>query len=223
MGRAPPTCWTVIEGAAAGRAADRDTFARCYLPVVRAYLHARWRTSPLRDEIDDAVQEVFVDCFRGEGVLARAERDRVGGFRAFLYGVVRIVALRFESRRARRKVRASGGFEADRAEADDESLARVFDRAWATQMMREAGEVQAEQAADEGARRGVELLRLRFGEGLPIRQIAARWDEDPTRVHRLYARARRAFGAALREVVAFHHPGTAEEIEVRCRALLEHL
>ncbi len=43
MTQAASTCWTVIQGAAAGRGDDRDQFARRYAPVVRAYLGARWR------------------------------------------------------------------------------------------------------------------------------------------------------------------------------------
>ena len=65
------TCWTLIEGAASGRAADRDEFARRYLPAVQAYLLARWKESPLAQERDDAVQEVFVECFRQGGALER--------------------------------------------------------------------------------------------------------------------------------------------------------
>ncbi len=223
VGNSIPTCWTLIEGAAAGEARAREEFAKSYLPVVRAYLAARWRGTPLRFEIDDAIQEVFVDCFKERGALERADRDRHGGFRAFLYGVTRVVALRAERKRVRRKVRASGGFDADRAERDEESLARVFDRAWATQLMREAAERQAENATTPEALRRVELLRLRFKDGLPIRTIAARWEADPAAVHRAYAKARREFKAALEEVVAFHHPGPAAEIEARAQALLEHL
>src|SRR4051794_37515406 len=94
------TCWTVIRGAARGDARDRDDFARRYEPVVRAYLTARWRSSGRLGWLDDAVQEVFVECFRRGGALDRVEPDRPGGFRAFLYGVVRIVALRAESAKA---------------------------------------------------------------------------------------------------------------------------
>src|SRR5229473_2375643 len=58
------TCWTIIESAAAGSAGDRDEFARRHSPVVRSYLASRWRSSPCLREIDDAVQEVFVECFK---------------------------------------------------------------------------------------------------------------------------------------------------------------
>src|SRR5215471_2761171 len=94
------TCWTVIRAAAAGSPTDREELARRYLSVVRAYLAARWRGAPLLAERDDAVQEVFVECFRRGGALEAAGAGRVPGFRAFLYGVIRNVARRFESRPA---------------------------------------------------------------------------------------------------------------------------
>ncbi len=77
MTASPSTCWTVIEGAAAGRVTDREEFARRYGPVVRACLAARWRPADAHT-LDDAVQEVFVECFKRGGVLDRAGRDRGG-------------------------------------------------------------------------------------------------------------------------------------------------
>ena len=56
--------------------------------------------------------------------------------------------------------------------------------------------------------------RRRFHDGLPIRDIAKRWDEDPAKIHHEYAIARDEFRAALREVVTFHHPtASARELE----------
>src|SRR6516162_10233366 len=95
------TCWSVIRAAAAGSPAERAELARRYLGVVRAYLAARWRGSALGRDLDDAVQEVLVECFRQGGALDAAGAGRVPGFRAFLYGVVRNVARRFESRPVR--------------------------------------------------------------------------------------------------------------------------
>src|SRR5262245_64111856 len=115
------TCWTVIRAAAAGSPADRDELGRRYLGVVRAYLAARWRGSALRDDLDDATQEVFVECFRQGGAVEAAGAGRVPDFRAFLYGLVRNVARRFESRPAVTR----------RVGADDESQSRLFDRTWA--------------------------------------------------------------------------------------------
>ena len=69
--------------------------------------------------------------------------------------------------------------------------------------------------------RRVELLRLRFQSGLPIREIADRWGEDPAKVHHEYATARAEFKAALGRVMAFHRPAAGPaELEAAGRELL---
>jgi len=219
MSISPSTCWTVVRGAAEGIARDRETFARHYAPIVRAYLGARWRGSPLLQELDDALQEVFVDCFKEGGALARVDERR--SFRAFFYGVVRMVALRHEDRRKRRarEEQPPSSFE---IEADEPALSALFDRTWAQSVMDQAAARQGEHAAEQGeaAQRRLELLALRFQEGLPIREIAIRWNVDAARLHRDYAQARREFHAALIEVVGFHHPGPPEDVEAECARLL---
>jgi DNA-directed RNA polymerase specialized sigma24 family protein len=214
------TCWTVIRAAAAGSPADRDELGRRYLGVVRAYLSARWRGSALRDDLDDATQEVFVECFRAGGALEAAATGRVSGFRAFLYGVVRNVARRYESR----PVRAVAGPLPEIA-ADDPDQSRLFERAWARSIMAEAAQLQRRRAAEEGAEalRRVELLRLRFEENLSIRAIAELWGTDAAHLHHAYALARQEFRAALLEVVAFHQPGGPTEIEEEAASLLKAL
>ncbi|MGL4551785.1 MAG: RNA polymerase sigma factor, partial [Gemmataceae bacterium] len=126
------TCWTVIRAAAAGSPADREEFARHYLGVVRAYLGGRWRGSGLRRELDDAAQEVFVECFRRGGVVEAAGAGRVPGFRAFLYGVVRNIARRYEGR----PVGDAGPV--PEVASDEANQSRLFDRAWARAVMAEA-------------------------------------------------------------------------------------
>jgi RNA polymerase sigma-70 factor (ECF subfamily) len=211
----------VVRAAAAGDGAARDLFARRYAPVVRAYLAARWRRSPLLTQLDDAVQEAFLACLKPGGALDRLDPDRPGGFRPFLYGVVRHVALLFETRKARERPPADVP-DLDRLPADDPGLSHLFDRAWARALMREAAELQARRASERGeaALRRVELLRLRFHEGLPVRDIAARWGAGAAKLHHEYARAREEFREALRAVVAFHQPGTAAEIDRACAELL---
>jgi RNA polymerase sigma factor (sigma-70 family) len=224
MEPADSTCWTVLHDAATGGARERAEFARRYAPMVRAYLGARWRSSPMLQELDDAVQDVFVECLRHGGVLERARPGQPGGFRAYLYGVVRNVALRVEQGRGRRREHQSpDGVESDALVAREEALSHVFDRAWARTIMREAATRQAEAAATRGeaAIQRVELLRLRFQESLPIREIARLWEADPVLLHREYARAREEFKAALLAVMTFHHPGSSAEAEDECRRLLE--
>jgi RNA polymerase sigma-70 factor (ECF subfamily) len=217
MSSEPSTCWTVIRAAAAGSSRDRDELARRYLLPVRAYIAARWRGSTLIQDLDDAVQEVFAECFRPRGAVEAAGAGGVPNFRAFLYGVARNVARRFEARRPQ-VVLPLGD-----AEAAEESLSSLFDRAWARAIMVEAGlrqRARAEAHSPEAVRR-VELLRLRFEEGMPIREIAERWGEDAGRLHHEYALARKEFRSALLEVVAFHHPGTPAGVEQEAQALLQ--
>jgi RNA polymerase sigma factor (sigma-70 family) len=223
LGESTATAWTVVLGAAAGRPEDRETFARRYLPVASAYLAARWHGNALAGEIDDAVQDVFIDCFKDGGALGRVDQTREGGFRSYFAGVIRNVALRHERGQARRPVGVSdSSFNADEIPAESAALSSIFEREWAASILRQARTLQAERAALNGdaAKRRVELLRLRFEEGLPIRDIATRFGEDADRVHHEYAKARDEFREALREVVAFHHPGTKAEIDAECSRLL---
>ena len=216
------TCWTIIQAAAAGSDGERAEFARRYGPIVRAYLAARWRDSPCRDELDDAVQDVFLECFKQGGVLERVEPGR-GAFRPFLFGVVRHVALRAERTRCQRRQRQTAGDqELEDVAAHDPNPSRAFDQAWARELFRQAGRLQEERARSRGleACRRVELLHLRFHEGLSIRAIARKWEIEAAALHHEYARARQEFKAALLEVVAFHHPGPAAEVEQECANLL---
>jgi RNA polymerase sigma-70 factor (ECF subfamily) len=217
------TCWALVHDAAAGDVGSRGEFGLRYAPVVRSYLAARWRGSNLLAELDDAVQEVFLECIRQGGVLERAQDDRPGGFRAFLFGAVRNVALRFEKQRARRGAReAAGAVDLAEFPNHEETLSKVFDRALARSIMREAAARQAALASARGddACRRVELLKLRFQEGLPVREIAALWHADAAELHREYAKARQEFHAALREVVGSHLLAGPESVEYQCAQLL---
>ena len=221
MSSARETCWTLIQGAARGTDAAREDFARRYLPVVRAYLVERWRSSFLAGEVDDASQEVFIECFREGGALQRADPAR--GFRPFLYGTVRNVARRMEERAARRtRDKEKDSFHPEQFSSDEEHLSVVFDKAWAAEIMREAAEHLRARAAAEGeaATRRVDLLTLRFQEGLPIRAIAERWGVDTARLHHDYARARDEFKQALLDVLAFHQPDATVAAR-ECDLLLE--
>ena len=217
VGDASDTVWIEIDRAKRGDGDAQSLFAHRYEPVVRAYLVARWRGSPLIGDVDDALQEVFLDFLNG--ALERADPDRP--FRPFLFGVVRNVALRVEERRARNRAVQLESEHARALKSDDAAASRIFERAWAETLVQEAKDLQARRAAsDDAAARRVELLEMRFGDGLPIRTIAERFGEDPDRVHRQYAQARLEFLRALREVVRRHHGAAASGIDAECRRLL---
>ena len=198
------------------RRPHRARFARVYLPVVHAYLATRWRI--VRHSVDDAAQDVFVECFRSGGLLEKADAERPGGFRAFLLGAVRNVARRHETHKLVAEPMP------DHLPADDTGPDLAFDKAWVKALLREAARDQEEAAAKNGpdAIRRVQLLRLRFHEGLPIRDIAARWGSDAAKLHHEYAKARDEFHRSLGRVVAFHHPSASVlEVEQICGEMLK--
>ena len=224
MGDSDVTRWSVIRGAAEGQKEARETFASRYLPPVRAYLGARWRGTPHLQETDDAVQNVFVACFKDKGVLANVRPGRPGGFRSYFYGVIRNTALFMERTWSRRRDRPRASpLPLEALGTDEPHLSGVFDREWARAILREAANRQAERAEEKGDRtkRRVELLRLRFEDGLPIREIAHRWEVEAAWLHHEYSRARREYREALVEVVAYHHPSGADGIEEEVSRLLD--
>ena len=218
------TCWTLIDQAAAGSAPERTAFAEKYYPVVIAYMRARWRSSKLIEEAEDASQEVFAECFRNDGPLGRVDRNRPSGFRPFLYGLARNVACRVEQRCGRFPNSGADVFE--QIEVDETSLSAVFDRAWAVTLMKEAAKRQLQAARAKGKRaiKRVDLLQLRFRDGLPIREIAKQWQIETARLHSEYKVARKEFLRALMEVVSEHFPDSTNRVlEEKCHELLDYL
>jgi RNA polymerase sigma factor (sigma-70 family) len=217
------TCWTMIQAAAAGNGSDRDEFVRRYCTIVRDFLVKHWSGSNYLQELDDAVQEVFFECFKEGGVVQRADQTRPSGFRSFLFGVVRNVALRMETKAVRRlKKEEAGAVDLDQIISDEATASHLFDRCWARAILREAAARQELRAQAAGPReqRQVDLFRMHFHDGLPIRKIAESWKEDPAVLHHEYAIARQGFKEALLEVLRFDLPGSPDQIEAECRKLL---
>lgn len=213
------TCWILVSDAAAGKAESREVFARMYQPVIRAYLVARWRNVHLNGSVDDALQDVFVELFRCGGALEKANPEQGSEFRAYLLGVVRNIACRHEQQAWKGQLERFNLA----TPVDDTSCATAFDRAWARALLKEAGRVHAARAKEKGERavRRFELLRLRFQEGLPVREIAKLWREPDDQLHRQLSSAKKEFKSALRTVVAFQRPGSSDaQIDQACSELL---
>jgi RNA polymerase sigma-70 factor (ECF subfamily) len=220
------TSWTMVFDAAAGGRAARATFVERYESLVRAYLGARWRGSPMVEELEDTVQAVFIECFKEGGVLQRVEPQRRGGFRAFFYGALRNIARDAEKRRFRnREEQAETVIFRQEVDRRDEAAEEAFDRSWVRTLLEEAIARQATEAGFKGAeaKRRVELLRLRFEGGKPIREIARLWGERSARLHHMYADARQELLGCLRRVLGEHHPGDPDQAERElvevCRSL----
>lgn len=223
MNSADATSWSLILGAAAGKALDRETFARLYGPVIRAYLAARWHLSFEHAAVQDGTSDVFVECFKGGGALDRVDSRRPGGFRAYLYGIVRNVALMTERKLARRKDGpAAGGLDLDALPDAEDTLSRVFDRAWAEAVVRQARGRMAERAArSPAAQRRLQALTMRFEQGQAPRHIAEAFDVPVERVYEILREARAEFRVSLVELMASYHPTcTQAEVESLCVDLL---
>ncbi|MCA8976638.1 MAG: sigma-70 family RNA polymerase sigma factor [Planctomycetes bacterium] len=215
------TCWTMLRAAAAGDKVARSTFTLLYAATIRDYLGARWRGRHHLADVDDASQEVFVECLRPEGVLQRADPGR-GDFRGLLYGVARNVACRFEKRALERgRLRPEDSAWLEQVAADDAGQATMFDRSWARAMVFQAKKRHRELAGADGeaGQRRLDLLERRFGGDEMIRDIAASWGVPAQEVHNAYRKARTEFYRCLREVVAAHAPAGVD-LDEECRKLL---
>lgn len=217
------TRWSILRRAAAGVPEDQTEFARRYEGVIRAYLRARWRGTPLLEELEDAAQQVFIDCLKENGALAALDPERGSGFRPFLFGVVRNVARATERKHARSRERQSpSSVDLEMIAAREESFATAFDREWARGVLRQAAELYLSRARQDGpeAVQRHRLLELRYGEGLPIRAIAARWGVDAALLHREFPKARDEFKRSLLDVVRDLDGLGSEALETECARLL---
>ena len=216
------TSWSLIHRAAADDESARELFVKRYFPVVRSYLAARWKGDKRGDDLNDAIQDVFVECLRAGGVLDRIEDLRKNSFRGFFYGVIRNVARTHERRWIK-----SGEETVDESisglRSADESLSRVFDRAWARAVIKEAIDYMKDQARvqDVAAVRRIDLLRLRFFESTPVREIAEQWAEPAEKLHRELTKAREEFAECLREVLRMQLGGNHERIDHHLSRLRE--
>lgn len=162
-----------------------------------------------------------MEFFKGGGALERVDPKSPGGFRAYLYGVVRNVALTAE-RRQRRRRDPPGAVDMDQLADADSSLSRVFDRAWAEAVVREARGLMAQRAdRSPAAGRRMRALVMRFERGLAPRQMVEELGLAVEQIYELLREARREFRGALLEVMATYHPAATEaELEQHCVELL---
>jgi len=210
-----------LRAASSGDQLARSRFARDYLSIVRQFLEARWRGRALGDQVEDAAQEVFLECLKPGGTLERAEQGR-GSFRGLLFAVTRNVARRYEKHAMERgPVRPAESAWLQQIAADDTGQATLFERSWARSLLLLAKRrhVELANADGEAGHRRIELLERRFGGDETIRHIAARWGVPSQEVHNAYRKAREEFRHCLRQVVRFHSPEEAD-VDAECRRLL---
>ncbi len=219
------TSWELIEGARAGNSKDREEFVRHYSDSIREILARRWRGRALLQQMEDAVQDVFLECIKAGGALDKSDRDAPSGFRAFLAAIVRNVAARHEKRVfQQRSDNAHEPLIHDELPIVETSLSQALDREWARSLVREAAAEQERRARELGGAAfvRVEILRLRFHEGLPVRDIAERLELEADYVHHQFSKGRRDFQAALVSVLQRRFPkASTEELDAHCARLMD--
>lgn len=177
-----PTCWSEVRRAGdpdqpGAREAMEALVGRYWRPV---YLFIRRRGSPVEDA-KDLTQEFFGRLLDGPG-LAGADPAQ-GRFRNYLLGAVRHF-LSDAADRERAAKRGGGrriesldfaGAEAwYRCEpADDADPARLFERAWAAEVVESAIARLGETLSQEGRERWFECLRLHLSAERPTYQAIA--------------------------------------------------
>lgn len=211
-------------GAATDDESHRDRFCRRYAPVITAFLCARWRVAKNHERVADATQEVFVQLFKPNGALQRVDASRPGGFRSYLYGVTAKVAANQERLLARQqRNRQDVHSDMDHLQSPDAACSKAFDRAWAELIVREAYEAMlGDRGAGATAALRMKVLKLRYQEGLPPREIAERLGfADVREVYQMLDVSKAHYARALREVVSRYHPSSsADQLDDLCRQLL---
>jgi RNA polymerase sigma factor (sigma-70 family) len=209
------TSWEIIQGAARGDTSAQAEFAAIYGVPLRAYfrsLQGRYLSRGI--DVDDLVQDVFVECMKREGALTRADAGR-GPFQYFLRGVAHNVAMRAVAGPVHH---LSADTEAmDMLVAEDLTASRVFDREYAQAILLRARALMA-QSSDE---RLGEILRLRSEEGLSLGEVAARLNMTAQMVRNLNEKARAAFERTLLQVLESDDPSaTRGEVVARAKDLI---
>ena len=190
------TCWTQVRG----RCERRRSSSLSVLAAPTCHwcgrsCRRRWRKTPLQAEVDDAVQDTFVECMRQDGPLERAEEDR-GDFRGYLFGVVASRGLS-TSKNARAAGRTTMQTRTSpRSKAATRTVSAVFDRQWAHTLMREAGDLMRVRAAASSPRcEAASRTYCACDSPRSCRSVRSQFNGsmEPDAVHRAYAKAREEF------------------------------
>lgn len=195
--------WQEALAAARGDAAARAVFWLHHVRRIHAWLWLRWRHGTLRSSIDDATQEVYLECFRPGGAFAHFDPARAHhGVLPFLHAVVRNVAQRFE--RSRRRERAHQiDYAVEHTTFADAPLTTSGDATIDRERLAAALDHLDDGDPEPGGPHSLRtFVRLHFEEGRPVREIARAWQAPPTLVHELRRRACRRLRACLRRIGA---------------------
>ncbi|GEM_PF-204358 len=163
----------------------RDAFGVLLARYENAVFRLAWRILRAREDAEDAAQEAFLRAWRSLGHFDPAR----GTFRAWLLKIALNAALTESARRREHAEEIqAGGSDAIEAIPDDPARspqAQAIRKQWLIAIERLAAQLPPESAA---------LFHLRYGENLPVAEIAKILDRAPGTVavalHRLRKRLR---------------------------------
>lgn len=188
--------------------------------MVRIELAAQLRRAVDDPDVEDAVQEVLLECLKAGGALERASEAKCTRFRAYLGGITRNVGLRHLRVR---KNQPSALEETEFVSDSSPDVEANLNAAWSQAVLGEAMALLVrESCLAETARLRLRVLQLRHQEGLKAAQVAEMLGISATRVHHLTSEAKNEYRLALLSVVSQQNPGLGRaEIEAECVALLQ--
>ena len=211
------TRWSVVY-----QAADSQTSSEHALSALSELCQIYWRPIYLFlrrqgyafDEAEDLTQGFFAHLIENR-TYARASPEK-GRFRAFLLGALKYFIA--DARKRERAQKRGGGVallpldqsaiaeaEARAVELERWSADQVYEREWATSLLRQALKRLAEECALGGKKALFESLKGRLSPGsdtrVPYEKLAARLGRSPGTLRSDVARLRERFGAILREEV----------------------
>ena len=192
-------------------------FAFRYDRFVRRVLTKRWLGTIYRTHFDDAVQDVFVECFKPGGVLAKADSSRGGAFRSLLFRVTCNVAARYE-RNHNRDLRLISKELTDTHGEDSGAFLQIT-REEVAEVVSEALRRMSQHTAVE-VRERAQLLIQHSCDGQKIIHLAGGDTETAERLHRQHSKAKREFQTFLSEVIQSHYRAPPEDVETILKELL---
>ena len=216
------TSWTLVFGAASGNRTDRERFTERYVPVICAYLAARWKRNSRSEEVLGTAHEVLIQCFKQGNTLGTLDRTCARSFRSFLLGITRHVAAAAERARIRHEGKRDVDVDPRSLEQREATLSQVFDRAFSQMIARAARSLMAQRAQENTVHaERYRILSLRFLKGMKPRDIASSLDFPIGHVYERLREAKEDYRKALYDIVREHHaPSSSRSVEDVCKELV---
>lgn len=193
------TSWNLVGLAGTDTDLARREFALRYEKFVRRVLAKRWLGTMFRHDFDDAVQDVFIECFKPGGVIEKADPSRGGSFRSLLYQVAFHVAARFERSRRQQLIREQEGELLSDFPDTDLSGYEAVTREEVTDLVREALRRMVQHHDPDVRSRG-QLLERHTCDNERINVMADGDPELAKRLHREHSKAKLEWKQFLVEV-----------------------